>query len=165
MRREILVALGIQLPVLPTIVLSGLPGDPDWASRLERIGLDVVTSGAASDTPETFAAAVAAVPHRPVKATGAVNGAAIVECDGAPPSGSYRLHMDEIVIGIDGTRGPGDANDVAGIVLNIVKDDPSAWWVAAGALADLPSDEAAERLTTLVEGVRHVRLYLAKQQF
>ncbi len=165
MRREILAALGIQLPVLPTIVLSGLPGDPDWASRLERIGLDVVASGAAVDTIETFAAAVAAVPHRRVKANGAVNGAPIVECDGVPPPGSYRLHADEIVIGVDGTRGPGDANDVASFVLDIVKDDPSEWWVAAGGLADLPGDEAAERLTALVEGVRHVRLYLAKQQF
>ena len=160
-----LAAMGIQLPVLPTIVLGGLPGHPEWACRLERIGLDVVASGAVVDTPETFAAAVAAVPHRPAKAAGALSGAPIVECDGAAPSGSYRLHADEIVIGVHGTGGPGDANDVAGRLLEIVKDDPSAWWVAASGLADIPEDAATERLTALVEGVRHVRLYLAKQQF
>lgn len=160
-----LAALGIQLPVLPTIVLGGLPGDPDWASRLERIGLDVVASGAAADTPDSFASAVAAVPHRPTKAAGALSGAVIVECDGTPPPGSYRLHADEIVIGIDGSGEALDANDVAGLVLEVVKDDPSAWWVAATGLVDTPDAAAEERLTALVEGVRHVRLYLAKQQF
>ena len=160
-----LAALGIQLPVLPTIVLGGLPGDPDWASRLERIGLDVVASGALADTPGTFASAVDAVPHRPTKAAGALSGALIVECDGAAPSGSYRLHADEIVIGVVGSGGPLDANDVAGGVLEVVKDDPSAWWVAASGLAGISADDAEVRLTALVEGVRHVRLYLAKQQF
>ena len=160
-----LAALGIQLPVLPTIVLGGLSGDPDWAPRLEQIGLDVVASGAALDTPETFASAVDAVPHRPVKAAGAMSGALIVECDGAPPAGSYRLHADEIVIAVDASGGPLDANDVAGHVLEVVKDDPSAWWVAAGGLAGISADDAGARLAALVDGVRHVRLYLAKQQF
>lgn len=164
MRREILAALGIQLPVLPTIVLGGLPGEPDWAPRLDRLGLDVVASGAPADTAETFAVAASAVPHRPVKATGLVEGAGIVECEGATPAGVYRLHHDEVVIGIDATMAP-DANDVAERVLGAVGDDPSAWWVGAGGLRKLPQDEAEARLAALVEGVRHVRLYLAKQQF
>ncbi len=156
--------MGIQLPVLPTIVLGGLPGDPEWALRLERIGLDVVASGAAEDTPTTFAAAVAAVPHRPVKAIGAVTGARIVERDGATPAGTYRLHLDEVAIGVD-AGGPVDGNDVAGRVLAVVKDDPSAWWVAASGLGELGDEDVEARLAALVEGVRHVRLYLAKQQF
>jgi hypothetical protein len=163
-RREILAALGIQLPVLPTIVLGGLPGDPAWGPRLERLGLDVVASGAGEDTPETLAAAVAAVPHRPVKTLGAVAGARIVECEGVPPEGAYRLHLDEVAIGVD-AAGPLDANDVAGRVLGVVKDDPSAWWVAASGLGGLGDDDVEARLIALVEGVRHVRLYLAKQQF
>lgn len=165
MRREMLAALGIQLPVLPTIVLGGLPGDPDWAPRLERIGLDVVASGAVLDTSATFALAVDAVPHRPVKAAGALTRALIVDCDGVPPAGSYRLHADEIVIAVDASGGPLDANDVAGHVLEVVKDDPSAWWVAAGGLAEISAEDVEARLMALVEGVRHVRLYLAKQQF
>lgn len=164
MRREILAALGIQLPVLPTIVLGGLPGEPEWAPRLERIGLDVVASGAAPDTPDTVAAAAAAVPHRPVKANGAVAGAPIVECDGSPPPATYRLHADEVMFGVD-ADGPQDANDVARRVLAVVRDDPSAWWVAASGLRELSAEVAEARLTALVEGVRHVRLYLAKQQF
>ncbi len=164
MRREILAALGIQLPVLPTIVLGGLPGDPEWAPRLERLGLDVVASGAGEDSPQTFAAAAAAVPHRPVKAIGAVAGARIVECDGATPAGTYRLHLDEVAIGVD-AGGPLDGNDVAGRVLEVVKDDPSAWWVAASELGELRDEDVEARLAALVEGVRHVRLYLAKQQF
>jgi hypothetical protein len=163
-RREILAALGIQLPVLPTIVLGGLPGDPDWAPRLERLGLDVVASGAVVDTPETFAAAATAVPHRPMKAVGPVDGARIVECDGAAPAGMYRLHLDEVAIGVDAGGSP-DGNDVAGRVLEVVKDDPSAWWVAASGLDALAEADAEARLAVLVEGVRHVRLYLAKQQF
>lgn len=164
MRREILAALGIQLPVLPTFVLGGLPGDPNWASRLERLGLDVVASGAREDTSETFAAAAAAVPYRPVKATGPVAGARIVECDGAPPAGVYRLHLDEVAIGVH-AAGPTDANDIAAGVLEVVKDDPSAWWVAATGLEELTEADAEARLAALVDGVRHVRLYLAKQQF
>jgi hypothetical protein len=163
-RREILAALGIQLPVLPTFVLGGLPGDPQWAPRLERLGFDVVASGAREDTLETFTAAVAAVPHRPVKAIGPVAGARIVECDGTPPAGVYRLHLDEVAIGAD-AAGPRDANDVAARILDVVKDDPSAWWVAASGLDTLADTDAEERLAGLVEGVRHVRLYLAKRQF
>lgn len=164
MRRSELASVGIQLPVLPTIILGGLPGEPDWALRLERIGLDVVCSGAVEDTPETYAAAVAAVPHRPVKATGAVVGAGIVECDGDPPAGAHRIHPDEMLV-IDGAMDVGDANDIARLVLAAVASGPSAWWIAVRGLATIEPDDARRRLEAVVDGVRHVRLYLAKQQF
>jgi hypothetical protein len=164
MRRDLLALLGIQLPVLPTIVLGGLPGAPDWAHRLERIGLDVVSSGAAADTPETYAAAVAAVPHRPVKATGALVGARIVECEGEPPTAAYRIQVDEMVV-IDAAQEVGDANDIAAYVLRVVGADPSKWWIATQGLATVEPEAAARILQAVVDGVRHVRLYLAKQQF
>lgn len=165
MRRDRLASLGIQLPVLPTIVLGGLPGPPDWASRLERIGLDVVASGANPDTPETVAAAASAVPHRALKATGRVAGARLVECDGDAPDGAYPIGDDEVVIGVDGPEGHDDPNEIARSLLAAVSDDPSAWWVAARGLEGAPAEVAEARLAALVEGVRHVRLYLAKQQF
>lgn len=163
MRRDQLAVLGIQLPVLPTIVLGGLPGDADWASRLERIGLDVVSSGTSRDTAETYAAAVAAVPHRPVKATGAVEGATIIECDGPAPNGAYGLHLDKMVI-IDATT-PGDVNAIARRVLADVADGPSEWWIAVRGLEASTEDAAIAVLETVVDAVRNVRLFLAKQQF
>ena len=164
MRRDLLASLGIQLPVLPTIVLGGLPGAPDWALRLERIGLDVVSSGAGTDTPATYAAALSAVPHRPVKATGSVVGARLVECDGGPTAGAYRIHPDELVV-IDAAGAVGDANDIARFVLAAIGNDPSAWWIATGGLATVEPEAATRILGAVVDGVRHVRLYLAKQQF
>lgn len=162
MRRDELASLGIQLPVLPTIVIGGLPGEPDWAPRLARIGLDVIASGAAAETPETFAAAVAAVPFRPVKATAPVPGAVIVETDGPVPDGVYRLdHVQTVRV----DTATCDPSTVARDVLAVVRDDPSRWWVAATDLANLDVDAATARLDALVEGVRQVRLYLAKQQF
>jgi hypothetical protein len=165
MRREELAALGIQLPVLPTIVLGGLPGRPDWAPRLERLGLDVVASGANPDTPATFAAAASVVPHRPVKAAGCVPGARLVECEGDPPDGACRVDPDEVVIAVDGPDGLADPSDIARHVLTAAAVEPSAWWVAARGLDDVPAEVAEARLAALVEGVHHVRLYLAKQQF
>ena len=164
MRRDELAVLGIQLPVLPTIVLGGLPGEPDWALRLEQIGLDVVSSGAARDTSATYAAALASVPHRPVKATGPVPGARIVDCVGEAAQGAYELRADDTVA-INAAGDVGDANDVARSVLAKVADDPSAWWVVARDLDAMDPDEALRILRALVEGVRHVRLFLAKQQF
>lgn len=166
MRRDQLASLGIQLPVLPTIVLGGLPGEPDWAGRLERIGLDVVASGAPADSPGTFAGAVAAVPHRPVKAMGAgVPEARLVECDGPAGAGRYRVHPDEVVVAVDWAGGAEDANDVAAVILAAVRDEPSAWWVAARGMASAPVSVVEARLEVMVEAVRLVRLYLAKQQF
>ncbi len=165
MRRHELASAGIQLPVLPTIVLGGLPGPAKWAPRLERLGLDVVSSGAPSDTPQTYATAVAAVPHRPVKATGAVPAARIVETRGPAPPGAYRLDPDEVLVAVDGPDDPADANEIARRVLERVGSDPSAWWVGARGLEALSEQDAEARLAALVDGVRHVRLYLAKQQF
>ena len=162
MRRAELVSLGIQLPVLPTIVLGGLPGGGGWASRLAAIGLDVVASGAAVDTQETFAAAVSAVPFRPVKATGPVPGALIAE-PGVPSTGAAHRLMDAEILVPDLTAC--DPNVVAREVLQIAANDPSEWWVAAAGLAELDEATATARLEALVEGVRQVRLYLAKQQF
>ena len=164
MRRDELAVLGIQLPVLPTIVLGGLPGEPDWALRLERIGLDVVSSGAVRDTSATYAAALASVPHRPVKATGRCSGARIIEVDGEPAAGTYRIHSNEVVV-IDPAAFAPDANDIARHVLAAVGTDPSGWWIGASGLAATESDAAERFLDAIVAGVRHVRLYLAKQQF
>jgi len=165
MHRNELAAVGIQLPVLPTIVLGGLPGAPHWAPRLERLGLDVVSSGAASDTPETLAAAAAAVPHRPLKAAGLVEGARLVECDGPPPAGAYRVHSGDAVVPLDGLGAGEGPDDIASLVLAAVRDDPSAWWVAARGLEACDPHEVEERLATIVDAVRQVRLFLAKQQF
>ena len=68
MRREELSALGVELPVLATVVLGALPGDENWARRLASIGLDVVCSGADEDTPATWEEARAVNPYKPVKA-------------------------------------------------------------------------------------------------
>ena len=95
-RRDDLAALGIQLPVLPTIVLGALPGAPDWSARLASIGLDVTASGADEDTGATLAAARDAAPHLAVKAriadAGALDGdrAMIVETEGPVPPHLYR---------------------------------------------------------------------------
>lgn len=116
------------------------------------------------DTAETYSAAVAAVPHRPVKATGAIGGALLVECDGDPPPDAHRLHPDEMVV-VNAAHEVGDANDVARFVLAEIADDPSAWWIAARGLDAVEPDAAAHVLQTMVDGVRHVRLFLAKRQF
>jgi len=165
MRRDELAILGIQLPVLPTIVLGALPGPPDWAPRLERLGLDVVCSGAAADTPETLANACAAVPHRPLKAAGPVKGARIVECDAPAPPGAYRIDAADGVVCFGGPGGGEGPDEIASLVLAAVRDDPSAWWVAAEGLAGASLEAVEERLAVIVEAVRRVRLFLAKQQF
>lgn len=165
MRREELATLGIQLPVLPTIVLGALPGPPDWAPRLERLGLDVVSSGAAADTPETLANARAAVPHRPLKAAGPIAGARIVECVEPAPPGAYRIDAADGVLVVDGAGAGEGPDEIASRVLAAVRDDPSAWWVAAGGLGGASPEVVEGRLGVVVEAVRRVRLFLAKQQF
>ncbi len=94
---------------------------------------------------------------------GPIPGARIVECDGIPAAGSHRLHQDEVVV-ID-ARELDDANEIARFVLGAVGADPSAWWIAMRGLEPLDPDVAERRLEAFVDGVRHVRLYLAKQQF
>jgi hypothetical protein len=173
-RRAELERLGMPLPVLPAIALGALPTGPDWALRLERLGLDVVASGVAEDTPETWAAARDAVPHRPVKATGgdpaalAAAGCRLVETARPVPGGVYRLGPDEdVAVGVDGADSAlADPSDVAARLLAAVAERPAASvWAAATGLAEGSAGAAEERLRALVEGVRLARLYLAKEQF
>jgi hypothetical protein len=166
MNRKRLRALGIQLPVLPAIVLGGLPGPPDWAPRLARIGLDVVASGADPDTDATLAAAAAAVPYRPIMACGPArlsDGSWIAQ----GPASDTSLAVDPscTIVALDGAEPVPNPNDVAATVLPRIADDPSRWWVAAANFAEQSPDRVDEHLTALVEGVQLVRLYLAKQQF
>lgn len=173
MRRDELAALGIQLPVLPTIALGALPGGAGWAARLALIGLDVAASGAAEDSRATLAAARQAAPHLPLKARAAAafDGlpAMIVETAGPAPAGHYRLGPDEdLVVAVDGGSGDvEDPNDVARAALERARAGAaSALWVAATpGLDGLPDDVVEAKLAALVEGARQARLWLAKEQF
>lgn len=141
MRRDELEAMGVHLPVLATVALGALPGDGGWAGRLVTAGVDVVASGAAVDTPETVARAVAEVPFRPVKAVAGPGadlgalvaaGARIIETAGAVPDAAYRLGPDEDVIAlIDGASDEvEDPNVVARDVVDIARERvPSRLWV------------------------------------
>jgi hypothetical protein len=161
--------------VLPTIALGALPGAPDWAARLARIGLDVAASGADEDTPETLAAARAAAPHLPLKAravdAGAFDGmrALIVETPGDAPPGTYRLGDDDAAVeGIDGSSDEvEEVMDVARRTLDAARAGiPSALWVVATPGLELhPPDVVEAKLAALAEGARQARLYLAKEQF
>jgi hypothetical protein len=149
-------------------VLGGLPGPPDWAPRLGRIGLDVVASGADPDTDATLAAAAAAVPYRPVMACGEaaqLSGRSWIVQGGRASDNSFAIDSSPTVLAVDGTLSTPDPNDVAATVLPRVADEPSAWWVAAANLVDVPTETVEQYLTALVKGVQLVRLYLAKQQF
>lgn len=173
-RRGELAALGVQLPVLPTIVLGALPGEPDWSARLARVGLDVTASGAAQDTRQTIAAARSAAPHLAVKArvadAAALDGLSglVVETAGPVPPGLYRLGPDE---GPAAPVGPGaeveEVMEIARAVLGRAREgSPAALWVAAGPGLDrLPAELVERKLAALVEGARQARLYLAKEQF
>ena len=161
--------------MLPTIVLGALPGEPDWAARLARIGIDVAASGADEDTSETLAAARAAAPHLPLKAravdAGAFDGmrGLIVETPGDAPPGTYLLgDGDTAVEGVDGgSEEVEDVMDVARRTLDAARAGvPSALWVVATPGLELLEPEVVERkLTALAEGARQARLYLAKEQF
>jgi hypothetical protein len=174
-RRDELARLGIQLPVLPTIVLGGLPGPAEWAGRLERLGLDVVGSGAAPDTPDTWLAARAAAPHRPVKAVAGdpdalvAAGALLVETAAALTARAYRLGPEEeVVVGVDGADpAVEDPNDVAARMLDAVRMRAAAdlWAVASPGLDRHPLEVVEAKLRALAEGVRLARLYFAKEQF
>lgn len=175
MRRDELAALGVQLPVLPTIVLGALPDSPRWAARLARIGLDVAASGAGDDTSATLAAARVEAPHLPLKARSAdaraLDGmrALIVETDGPVPAGLYRLGPDDgLVEGVDGADAAvEEAMDVARRTLASARDTvASALWVAATpGLERHPEAVVEAKLAALVEGARQARLWLAKEQF
>ncbi len=175
MRRDELAALGIHLPVLPTIALGALPGEPAWGARLARLGLDVTASGADEDTPETVRAAQAAAPHLAVKArmidAAALDGhrGVIVETAGDVPPGVYRLGADDAAIeGVDGSSEEvEDVMDVARRTLGAARAGvPSQLWVVATpGLHLLPTDVVEAKLAALGEGARQARLYLAKEQF
>lgn len=158
--------MGIQLPVLPTIVLGGLPGAPDWTDRLVRIGVDVVSSGADPDTDASLALVRQRAPYRPIKACGAqavlAEGAWLVE--GAPAADPVGIDDDHVLVAMDGPQFD-NPNDVAAVVLETARDHPARWWVAARGLAGVSEDEAAAALGVLVEGTKLVRLFLTKQQF
>ena len=175
MRRVELERLGIQLPVLPTIVLGGLPGPPEWAARLDRLGLDVVSSGAMADTPETWAAAREAAPRRTVKGVAgdpvalAAAGCDLIEAEGQVPPGAYRLGPQEsLVAAVEGADPAVDDPDevAAAVVLALGAAPPAALWVAPAPVWRPDPPEVAEaKLAALVEGVRRARLLLAKEQF
>lgn len=174
-RRDALSALGIQLPVLPTVALGALPGPPEWAARLERLGLDVVASGAAVDTPATWGAAAGAVRHRPCKACAGdpgplvAAGCRIVETRAAVPAAAYRLGPDDAVVDavIGSDPAVEDLNDVGRRVLARAREGAaSALWVVATPGLELLDDARVEaKLAALVEGTRQARLALAKEQF
>jgi hypothetical protein len=161
--------------VLPTIALGALPGAPDWAARLARIGIDVAASGADEDTPETLAAARVAAPHLPLKVrvvdAGVFDGVRglIVETPGDAPAGTYLLgDGDAAVEGVDGaSEEVEDVMDVARRTLETAREGvPSALWVVATpGLELLPPDVVEAKLRVLADGARQARLYLAKEQF
>jgi hypothetical protein len=176
MRRHELERLQIQLPALATIALGGLPGPPEWAARLIAIGVDVVASGAAHDTPATFAAAVAAAPYRAVKATApadpgalAAAGARIIETAGPVPDGVYRVGPDEaMIVVVDGADPEVEDPDIAArAVVELAREvPPSGLWVVAGPGLDRLSVERAEqKLVALYECAYRARLVFAKEQF
>jgi hypothetical protein len=176
MRRHELEQLGIQLPVLATVVLGGLPGPPEWASKLVSIGVDVVSSGAVIDTPETFSAAVAAAPYRAVKATSPQDpealiaaGARIIETVRVLPVGIYRFSPDEaMVVVVDGANPEvEDPNVAARVIVESTQDTPPSalWVVSSPGLETLSVELAEEKLRALCECAYRARLVFAKQQF
>jgi methionine synthase II (cobalamin-independent) len=168
--------MGVELPLLPTIAFGALPGAPDWAAALERIGLDVVCSGAAHDTPETWRAAREAVAYRPVKARSdqpgplIAAGCLLIESDVAEVGPrAYRLGSDETVVAVVDGASP-EVEDPAAIARPIVEaaraGDAAALWVAATpGLDGLPRDVAEAKLAAMVEAAIQARLALAKDQF
>jgi hypothetical protein len=176
MRRHELERLGVQLPVMATMALGGLPGPPTWAPRLLAIGIDVVASGAAHDTPETYTAAAAASPYRTVKATDPVDpaalvaaGAKIIETVEPVPDGVYRFGSDEaMIVVVDGTSAEvEDPNVAARVVVDVAREiPPSALWVVAGpGLELLPAAVVEQKLVALYECAYRARLVFAKEQF
>ncbi|MGD9695597.1 MAG: hypothetical protein AB7V42_08060 [Thermoleophilia bacterium] len=174
MRRSELAALGIQLPVLPTIVLGPLPGGAGWSARLARLGLDVTASGAAEDTPATLDEARAAAPHLPLKARTADpswlagRGPLVLEGPPGAPEGVHPLLPgDAVVVPIDAGDEVEAVMEVARRVLGPARARPaSELWVATpGDLGRLPGELVERKLEALVEGTRQARLYLAKDQF
>jgi len=172
MRRDELEMARINVPVLATVCAGPLPQPGQWAARLERAGLDVITTGAAVDDPVAVQEAVAAVPFRPVLARAGdadalvAAGARMVATGGAVPPGAYAFRPDEqVVIAVSADRPAENANDVARAVLEAARGGrASAIWVAAPDLSLVPEDVAQAKLEAMCEGTRMARLWLSKQQ-
>ncbi len=174
MRRDELERQGVQLPVLATLALGHLPGEPSWAERMLRAGVDVVASGADVDTADTVALARRQVPFRPVKARPGdadalfAAGALLIETDGPVPVGAYRVGADEHVIAlVDGASAVvEDPNVVARDIVDIARaTSPAALWVVSTpGLHTLPAEIAEAKLAALAECAYRARLVFAKQQ-
>lgn len=174
MRRDELEAAGINVPVLATVCAGALPQPGEWASRLERLGLDVITTGAPVDDPASVSAAASVVPFRPVMARAGggdpavlvAAGARIVVTDAALPDGGYAFHSDEAMVTPITADAPAEnPNDVAREVLAAARDGrASAIWVAAPDLSEVPEDVVVAKLEALCEGTRMARMWLSKQQ-
>lgn len=161
--------------MLATIALGALPGPPEWAERLARIGLDVVASGAEADDAETVAAARAAAPRQPLKARAGDAcslvraGAQIVEGASEVPDGAYALGADDLLVRVVA----GDDSEVEdldtasrALVAAARTEAPSRLWAAAGpGLDELPADVVEAKLALLVDAAREARLAIAKVQF
>ena len=174
LRRDELSALGIHLPVLPTICPVPLPGN-DWSSRLGRLGFDVISTGGRYDTPAAWQDASEQVPHRPVVGQAAdVAGALALAAAGCrlvsgdvdvdSDDGLYRYGPDERAITFSE---PDDAVAIARRVLATARDgEASALWVAAGSgFSDLHRDDLEDALRALTDGAVQARMWLAKEQF
>lgn len=177
MRRDLLMALGVQVPALPTVVLGGLPGAPLWAPRLAAIGLDVVSSGSSADDAGTWRAAREAEPHKPCKAVAldasaaralVAEGCRLVEGP-VESDGVYRLSMsDGVVAAVDGSsERVEDFNDVALTVVRAARGLGAAnvWVGATPGLERHAEDVVVQKLAALVEGAHQARLAIAKDQF
>ncbi len=175
MRRHELDARGIQVPALPTVVLGALPGGHDWPAALTRIGVDVISSGLAHDTPDSARAAHDAMPFRPLLVRGgdpsqlAAAGASIIEGTAGPADPLYGIDASDAVVrpvSVQDTE-PEAVMDVARAVLRAAQAGvPSSLWVAIGPGLDALTAETVEaKLRLLVEGAHQARLYLAKEQF
>lgn len=140
-----------------------------------RAGVDVVASGAASDTMETFTRAREDVPFRPVKARPGdvadlvAAGATILETDAPVPDGVYAIGSDEAVVALIDGGSPRieDPNVVARDVVDIARDLSPAhlWVVSTPGLHDLPEEIVEAKLAALAESAYRARLVFAKEQF
>ncbi len=175
MRRDEITARGVQLPLLPTLVRGALPGGAGWAERLAGIGLDVLASGAARDTVDSWGAAAAVLPGRPCRAVAPDDAAALVaagcrliESTEPVPAEAYRIGLDEAgVMVVSDSPEVEDPNRIARLVVNAARQgDPSQLWVTAGpGLETLPGDVVEQKLRALVESAVQARMVLAKEQF
>ena len=172
MRRDELETARINVPVLATVCMGPLPQPGNWARRLERLGLDVISTGAPEDDAQGVAEAIAAVPFRPVLARAgdptalAAAGARLIAMDGSSPDGTYAFAPDEAVVVAVSADSPAEtANDVARTVLEAARGGrASAIWVAAPDLSAVPEDVVEAKLAAMVDGTREARMWLSKQQ-